>query len=178
MRLLRIGPLHDQLRSGVPVDGPVELVLNLREEPASGPGGFVIVQRSGINIGDLLIEPALGHPDLPDLLQQVVEIFLGEYAAAVLQAVSVHGPALDRIVLDYGIGPFAELDCTVVVDSKTHSDDHLQVIVFYLAADLAGALSLNYPKISDSCILLQFPIFIYFLDMIVDRPDIYIIEGS
>ena len=71
-----------------------------------------------------------------------------------------------------------ELDCTVVIDLKTNGDDHLQVVVFYLAADLAAALSLNYPKISDSCILLQFPIFIYFLDVIVDRPDIYIIEGS
>ena len=78
----------------------------------------------------------------------------------------------------YGIGPFAKLDCTVVVDLKTNGDDHLQVVVFYLSADLAGALGLNYPKISDSGILLQFPIFIYFLDMIVDRPDSYIIEGS
>lgn len=59
----------------------------------------------------------------------MVEVFFGEYAAAVFQAVAVYGPALDRIVLDDTVGPLAELNCPVVVDFEAHSDDGLQIRV-------------------------------------------------
>ena len=129
MGLFRIGPFHNQLRSRVTMDGPVELVLYLREEQAGRLGRLIVIQRGGIDVGDLLVEPALRHPDLPDLFQQVVEIFFREYAAALLQAVAVHGPALNCIVLDNGVGPLAELNRPVVVDLEAHSDDGLQIVV-------------------------------------------------
>lgn len=59
-------------------------------------------QRGGMEVCDFLVEPALRHPNFPNLFQQVVEIFLGEYAAAILQAVAVYRQALNRIVLVKG----------------------------------------------------------------------------
>ena len=59
----------------------------------------------------------------------MVEVFFGEYAAAVFQAVAVYGPALDRIVLDDTVGPLAELNRPVVVDFEAYRDDGLQIVV-------------------------------------------------
>ena len=128
MGLFRIGPFHDQLRSGVMLNGLVEFLLHLREEQTGRLGRLIEIQRSSIDVGDLLVEPVLRHPDLPDLFQQAVEIFFREYVAAVLQTVAVHGPVLDRIILDDNVVPLAELNRPVAVDLETHGDDGLQIV--------------------------------------------------
>ena len=85
--------------------------------------GFSASARS--MIGDFLIELALGHPDLTNLFQQVVEVFFREYASAVLQTVTVHGPTLDGVILDNAVSPLAELDGPVIVDLEANCNDHL-----------------------------------------------------
>ena len=60
----RIGPFHNQFRSCVTMDGPMELILYLRKKQPRCFGRLVIIQRSGIDVGDLLVEPALRHPNL------------------------------------------------------------------------------------------------------------------
>ena len=53
--------------------------------------------------------------------ERLVEIFLREYRAAVLQAFLVHDPALDGVVLHNAVGPFAELHGALVVDLQMFS---------------------------------------------------------
>lgn len=78
----------------------------------------------------------------------------------------------------YGdIGPLAELDRPVIVDLESNRNDHLQIVVLHLAANLTGALSLNYPEIPDSCLLCQLTILIDLLDVLIDCPNIHIIES-
>ena len=124
-----------------------------------------------------MVELAFRHPNLPDLLQKVVEVFLGKYTTPVFQPVTVHGPALNGVVLNDGIGPLAELDRPVIVDLESNRNDHLQIVVLHLAANLTGALSLNYPEIPDSCLLCQLTILIDLLDVLIDCPNIHIIES-
>ena len=80
----------------------------------------------------------------------MVEVFLGKYTTPVFQPVTVHGPALNGVVLNDGIGPLAELDRPVIVDLESIRNVHLQIVVLHLAANLRGALCLNYPDIPDS----------------------------
>ena len=58
-----------------------------------------------------------------------IEELLGEHAAARLQALHVHHPALDGVVLHHLRGPLAELNRALVLDLEADGDDGLQVVV-------------------------------------------------
>jgi hypothetical protein len=51
------------------MDGLVHLVLHRSEEPLGGRSAGIVVNRGGIDIGDLLIKFALRKPDLPNFFQ-------------------------------------------------------------------------------------------------------------
>lgn len=53
----------------MPMNCPVELVLHLGKKLFCCFGGGVVVQRGGVDVRDLLIEPPLGKADLTDPLQ-------------------------------------------------------------------------------------------------------------
>lgn len=82
MWFFRIGPSHNQFYSCVTMGSPMELILYLCEKQPRCLIRLVIIQRSGIDVGDLLVEPALRHPNLLALYQQVAEVSFCEYAAA------------------------------------------------------------------------------------------------
>lgn len=156
MGLLGIDTLHNELRSGMPVDRPVELILYPCKKLLCGFRRGVVVQRSGIDVRDFLVEPPLGKTDLANPLQQVVEVLPRQHRAAVFQPLIVHGPALNGVILDDAVRPLAELHSTVIVDLEPNSNNHLQVVVQDVAADLAAALGLNYSEFPNSCRFLQF----------------------
>ena len=76
----------------------------------------------------------------------MVEVFFGEYAAAVFQAVAVYGPALDRIVLDDTVGPLAELHRTLIVNLEADGDNHLQVVMIRVVAFPIGSSYSEFPN--------------------------------
>jgi hypothetical protein len=51
--------------------------------------------------------------------------------------------ALDGVILDDLVRPFAELHGALVLDLETHGDDRLQAVVFHGPLHLATAFGLN-----------------------------------
>ena len=132
-----IGAIHDDFRRRLAVDGVVHLVLHGGEEPLGGRGGRVVVQRGGVDVGDLLVELALGQPDFPDLFQLAFKELIRQ-VAAVFEAFHIHGPALDGVVLDDLVGPLAELHGALVLDLEADGDDGLQAVVLDLVVLAIG----------------------------------------
>ena len=90
--------------------------------------------------------------------QLLFEIIIGQSAAAVLQPLVIHDPALDGVVLHDGVGPAAELNSSLIVDLEAYGNDHLEIVVLDISANLAGAFCLNYSEIPNSCRLQQLPV--------------------
>ena len=64
------------------VNGPVQLVLHGGKEALGGGGGDIVVNRGGVDVGDLLVELALRQPDLADALELLLEVLVAEDGAA------------------------------------------------------------------------------------------------
>ena len=62
--------------AAVSVGGVVELVLDGGEETLGGGGILVVVDAGGVDVGDLLVETALGQADLANLVEQALEVVL------------------------------------------------------------------------------------------------------
>ena len=73
-----VGAVDDDLGCGPPVDGPVQLVLHGGEEALGGLRRHVVVDRRGVDVGDLLVELALRQPDLADALELLFEVPVAE----------------------------------------------------------------------------------------------------
>lgn len=69
---------------------------------------------------------------------------------AFFQALFVHRPALNCIILDNLTSPFAESYGTVVVHLESNCNYHLQVIVNHFPVHLPQTFCLNYPEFPDS----------------------------
>ena len=119
-----VGTVIDELGGGLAGDGVMELVLDGGEKGTRGLGGGVVVKSRGVDIGDLLVETTFGEANLANLLEEFVEVALGEARTAVFKTLFVHGPTLDGKVLDDGVGPFAELDGAGTIDLEADSDNH------------------------------------------------------
>jgi hypothetical protein len=109
----------------------VHLVLHCGEETLRRRGRRVVIQRGGVNVRDLLVELPLREPDFPDLLELPLKELVRQ-RAAVLEALRVHCPALDGVILHDLVGPLAELDGPLVLDLEAHGDDRLQAVVLGL----------------------------------------------
>ena len=109
------------------------------DEGVEGLGGvavFVIVVAALLkDVRDLLIGPALAGPDLPDTLQQLVEIVPAEGAAVLHQLVVEDEALLDVLFQRFG-SPLAEAGGLFGVDPVAHCNDGVQVVVVQGAADL------------------------------------------
>jgi len=73
-----------------------------------------------------------------------LEEFVGQHTAATFQALHIHYPALDGVVLHNLAGPLAELHCPFIFDLEAHRNDGLQAVVINLSLYLPAALGLNY----------------------------------
>lgn len=66
---LGIGPFHDELRSGMPMNRPVELVLHLGKKLFCVLGGVVVVQHGGVDVAKdsvaVLLVPVSQHKYKP-----------------------------------------------------------------------------------------------------------------
>ena len=135
--LLVVSPIHNHLSRRLAVHCVMHLVLNCCKEPLRCRCGRVVIQRRGVNIRDFLVELAFRDPDFPNLLELPLKELIRQMAA-LLEAFGIHGPALDGVVLDDLVGPFAELDGTLVLDLEAHGDDCLQTVVLRLVALAVG----------------------------------------
>ena len=90
--------------------------------------GFVVVDGSSIEIGDLLVELALAQPDFPYLLKQMIEILVGN-RRPVLEPLVIHHPAFDRVLRDDLVSPLPEGYGLLVVYLEAQCDYYSQIIV-------------------------------------------------
>ena len=153
----------------------MQLVLHRLEEKLRRSGIFVVIKCRGVEVGHLLIELPLGQPNLADILKLALKVFVSEHVS-LDEALLVHDPALNGVVLDDLPRPLAELHGAVVAHLEADGDDCLQIVVDDLTGDLPTALHLNYPEFSDSCFLRQLSIAVYLFQMVVYRPNIHAVQ--
>ena len=137
-----VGALHDQLRRCVAVDGVVHFVLHFGEELFRDRRVSVVVHRRGINVGNLLIKAPLRQADLPDLLQQALEVIFAE-ERAVLHAFPIHHIPTERVVPQDSRGPLPEGRGTLGIHAVAHRDDRIQIVMQDTALNLAFSFGLN-----------------------------------
>lgn len=63
------------------MDSVVELVLDGDEEALDGGNVLVAVDTGGVDVGNFLVEAALGQADLTGLIEQVLEVVLADEGA-------------------------------------------------------------------------------------------------
>ena len=177
VRLFGIGTLIDQFCRRMAMHGIVHLVLYLRKELFCGQRIAVIIQRSSVNVSEFLIEVALRNANLPDALQLLFKVFLGQDCAAVFQAFFIHGPALDSILLHDLICPDTEPHRPLVVHLEANRNNHLQIIVIHAASNLSATLILNYSEFPNSCRLVLLMVSINLFDMLIDGRKPHIVKG-
>ena len=108
-----------------------------------------VVHARRVNIEHLLVEAPLGRADVPDALQQLVEVILLPLARRVLQPLVVHGEALHQILAQARRGPLAELRAAMAAHAVADGENGVQIVVLDLAGDLPRALRSNYSVISE-----------------------------
>jgi hypothetical protein len=168
-----VGAVDDDLGCGLPVDGPVQLVLHRREEALGGLRRHVVVDRRGVDVGDLLVELALRQADLADALELLFEVAIAQDGAAALEALVVHREALDGELLDDARGPLAELHRALGVDLVADRDDGREVVVLGVVRLAVGG---SYSKTSNNCVLLQLAVLEHLLQVVVDGRHLHVVE--
>ena len=122
----------------MPVNCKVHLILDFGEKLLCRFRRPVIVKGRGIDVRDLLIKLSLRQPNLPDLFQLFLKVFLRQNSAAVLQPFLIHDPALNRVVLDDCIGPFTELHGPLIVYLEAHRNDCPQTVMIGIVSFPVG----------------------------------------
>ena len=125
----------------------MQLVLHGGEKSLGGLRRDVVINRRCINIGDLLVELALGEADFPNALQLLFKISFGKYRTVILQALIVHRVALDVERLNNGIRPFAELHGAFRTYLVSDCDGRGEVVVLGV---VDFAVCGSYSKISNN----------------------------
>ena len=124
--LFGIGSLKNHLCGGMAMGGIVQLVLH-HFEKSHRLGAFgVIVHASSVEVEDLTVHHLFGGTDVPDAVKKLLPIAA---AAEILQALIIHGEALDHVLLQALGSPAAELRCNGGPDAIAQRDDHVQVII-------------------------------------------------
>ena len=142
MRVARIGTPADDLRSRVPVSGPVHLVLHRLEELLRQLGVAVVIDAGRVDVGDLLIEETLAGANVANPRQQFVEIVLPERAPG-LDALIVQREPFYQQFAEPGRGPLPELGTARRPHAVADGQNHVEVVVLQAAPNLPAALSLN-----------------------------------
>ncbi len=88
--ILGVGAIMDKLRRCLAMDSPVQLVLHRGEKTFRCLRCDVIVCGSCVNVGNFLIEHALGEADFPDALQLLFKILIVKDGTAAFQAFVIH----------------------------------------------------------------------------------------
>jgi hypothetical protein len=91
-------PLCNQLGCRFACNGPMQLVLHRLEECLRNLGVAVVVDTALlVNIRDLQVEAALAGTNLPNPLQQFIEVILAESLALLQTLIVQHEPLHDEL---------------------------------------------------------------------------------
>ena len=124
-----------------------------------------------VDVGDLQVEPTFACPDLPDALEQLVEVVLAE-SLVELQALVVEHEALGHELPECLRGPDPEARGLAAVDAVADRNDRVEIVEHDLARNLATSLASNSPNSLDSCCFAQLPGGEDLLEVIADRANV------
>ena len=106
---------------------PMQLVLHIRKKNPCRDGIPVVIYTRSIDIGNLLIEFTLRHPNFPNFFEQVFKIFFIEYQA-VFKALFVKDVALYRKIAQNISCPRPELRRADGIHAVPHGNDGVKII--------------------------------------------------
>ena len=105
----------------------MHLILNPLEEQPCGRSVLVVVHARSVDVRQLLIEPSLAEPDLPNLSQQVLEVVLTK-ESPVLHALLVEHIAAYGKLSQHARCPLPELGGTDAVHAVAYGDDGIEAV--------------------------------------------------
>jgi hypothetical protein len=109
-------------------DCPVQLVLHNPEEIECCIRVGIVIDREGVDIPDLLVEPLLGCPDIADTFEQFIEIVSTD-ALSFPEPLVIHYESFDEVFAQPLSSPPAELRAPVGADAVADGEDHVKVVV-------------------------------------------------
>jgi hypothetical protein len=150
----------DDLGGRVSMRSPVHLVLHRREELLREVGVGLVVDARRVDVEDLLIEAPLGCADVPNPLEQLVEVVGVAWTGRVLQPLVIHREALDQVLGQTRVGPFAELCAAMAANAEANGEDRVQRVMLDRPPNLAPPLGSNHQVRLDSCLRVELPLLV------------------
>ena len=141
--LTRIGALVDDLCWRMAVGGPVHLVLHRCEKALRRRRVRRVVDARRVDVEHLLVETPLGGPDVPDALEELVEVVALAPSRRVLEPLVVHGEALHQVLAQTLRGPLSELRASVAADAVADGENDREAVVANRSRNFAGAFLAN-----------------------------------
>ncbi len=163
------------LGGGVPVGGPVHLVLHGLEEQRRSLGGRVVVDAGGVDVENLLVEHPLGRADVADAGEQFVKI-VGAERSSFLETLVVHREPLDQELGETRGGPLTKRGATGRPDAVADRENGVEGVVLDVAGNVANPFALNYSETPNSCPCVQFSIFVNPSQMLIYGRDCHAVK--
>ncbi len=129
---------------GVSVGCKVKFVLHFGEKCPGGLRILVVIDASGVNIGDFLVKLAFAEANFPNFCQQRFKIVFVE-EAAIFQPLFVQHESFDGKFPEYLGCPLAELGGAFGVDPVADGDDGIQIVEFCVVAFTVVASVSEFP---------------------------------
>ena len=133
------------------VDRVVYFVLHGGEELFCNRRGGLVIDSGGEDIGHLLVEAPLGETDLPDLLEELLEVVHSE-DLTLFHARTIDDVAAQCEVSEHLGRPLPEVCGTDGVHPVADRDDGVEVVVVDATRDLPRPLGSNHSEIPNSCL--------------------------
>jgi hypothetical protein len=111
---------------------------------------LVVVDARGVDVGDLLVEPALARANVLDAPGEFREVVVADLR--VLQPLVVQHEPLGDVFRELVRCPLAEAHGHRATHPEAQGQDHVEVVALYVAHDLASALGLNCSEKPNSCL--------------------------
>ena len=121
------------------VGGVMQLVLNDLEERQALFTAWMVIGGGGVEVEHLPIHYLLAGANVADTVEQLFPIVA---AAQILQALVIHGEAFFEVLLQHGGGITPEFYAPGGTDAVAYCEDHIKIVEFNGALNLACALRL------------------------------------
>ena len=130
----------------------MKLILNLSKESPRDRRILVVVHRAlRVDVGDLLVEPALARTNVFDAFEHFVEVVLAKKIIGILQTLVVHRESLDDVFAEDVGRPDAEGRGLLGIHAVADRDHQIEVVKGDLAVDDAVAFPANLFHFGTSC---------------------------
>src|SRR5208337_4475132 len=136
---------------------PMQFVLH---GPEKFKGCFrvrIVIDRECVDVPNLLVEPLLGCPYIPDAFEQFIEV-IRTNTASFPEPLVIQYESFDKVFAQPFSSPPAELRAPGGADTVTDGEDHVEIVIFDGALNRPGSFGLNCQVFLYGCGLREFSI--------------------